>query len=354
MNRPLPAPALALALLLAACSASSKATPDDAAGPDLSRLLGADTTVTILDQVTHKSAEVTKGPYAVTLPPAALYKSITLHVAITCPPGGCDPYDRIASIRLLDGADPMTAKRLEIGRFITPFGIRGAWDIDVTDLLPVLTGARSFESYLETYSNGWVVTATLIYVGGVPSPEPVSVTALPWNRLPIGDPTKKVDDSLPPFVSRPGADATTTRLRVLVSGHGQGNSDNCAEFCDLLHTVVVDGKAVEIRSIWRDDCADNPVKNQPGTWQASREGWCPGDAVKPWVVDLGPRAAPFTVSYGVPGYDDGQMGVSPYENTCSPASCVPSTCAFGNPCAYDGGAHTEPNFFISALLIGYR
>ena len=343
-------PVLLLAsLLLAACGSSSATTPDDAGAPDLARPIGADTTVTILDGVTHKSGEVTKGPFSVTLPPAALYAKITLHVELTCPAGGCDPYDRIASIRLVQGAT-----RLEVGRYITPFGVKGAWDIDVTDLAPALAGAQVFESYIETWSKGWVVSATLDYQGGVPSPEPVSVTGLPWERLPVGDPMKSVDVALKPFDASLAGGATSAKLRLLVTGHGQGNSDNCAEFCDLLHSVLVDDQAVDTRSLWRADCADNPINKQNGTWQYPREGWCPGDAVQPWTIDLGARGAPFRIRYGTPGYDDGAGAVDPYDNTCRPDHCTRMTCTLGTGCDYDGGAHTDPNFFVSAALIGYR
>ena len=44
----------------------------------------------------------------------------------------------------------------------------------------------------------------------------------------------------------------------------------------------------------------------------------------------------------------------PYENTCRPGNCKPATCAFRNPCDYDGGAHTEPRYEQSALLVLYR
>lgn len=348
--------AFALATQLAAgCNSSSTATPEDAGAtaPDLARPVGADSSVTILDKATHLSGQITKGPFKVTLPEAALFSKITLHIDLTCPQAGCDPYDRIASIRLVQGEG-----RLEVARFITPFAVKGSWDVDVTDLAPALAGEQQFDSYLETYApdgKGWVVTARLDYVGGVPSPEPVSVTALPWQRLPVGDLAKKVDDALKPFTAQPGMNgATRAKLRVLVTGHGQGNSQNCAEFCDLTHTVLVDDKPAESRSIWRDDCDQNPIKFQLGTWRAPREGWCPGDAVKPWTVDLGARSAPFTIRYDNPGNDDGGGTITPYENTCSPMKCQQNTCAFGNPCAYDGGSHTDPNFFISAVLIGYR
>ena len=52
----------------------------------------------------------------------------------------------------------------------------------------------------------------------------------------------------------------------------------------------------------------------------------------------------FSVGYDVEGYD----------NTCRPDNCVSSACVFGTSCDYDNGAHTEPYYALTAVLIGYR
>src|SRR4051812_15523657 len=91
----------ALLTLCAGCN-GGEATPavDAAVPPDLMPPIGADATVKILDAVTHKGGEITKGPFKVTLPAGGvLYSKITLHVEVGCPANGCDPYDRIATIR---------------------------------------------------------------------------------------------------------------------------------------------------------------------------------------------------------------------------------------------------------------
>lgn len=38
--------------------------------------------------------------------------------------------------------------------------------------------------------------------------------------------------------------------------------------------------------LWRNDCYLNPNRPQPGTWQYSRAGWCPGARVDAWMVDI--------------------------------------------------------------------
>ncbi len=55
-------------------------------------------------------------------------------------------------------------------------------------------------------------------------------------------------------------------LRTFVTGHGQGNADNCAEFCPRDHTITA-GKAAHTTQIWREDCATTAAPNQQGTYK---------------------------------------------------------------------------------------
>ena len=135
----------------------------------------------------------------------------------------------------------------------------------------------------------------------------------------------------------------TVRVRSLVTGHGQGNADNCAEFCARDHQVAI-GDAVDTQRIWRADCATTAAPGQQGTWQYPRAGWCPGAMVTPWITDAAPAPGPLTVRYDV----------AAYENTCRPDAPTCAGCTLGTGCAYDGGAHTEPGWEQSALLIIQR
>jgi hypothetical protein len=368
--------AAAFALVAAACTSSSpgpvEMPNEDLALPAVARDFammtppldfavpidntpGADTTVVLFNK-TLFSWDVTndrrQSEAAVSLPPSGLYRQITLRIELTCPTDGCDPYDRRASIGIVDTTSG-AKQYFEIGRFATPFGVGGAWNVDVTDLRPLLSGSRTVHGFIDTWvgnGQGWLLTAKLIYVGGVPARVPVAVLPLPWNKLPpedkfpIGDPSHPVSGSLPAQTVTLPPGATHAAVRVTVTGHGQGNNLNCGEFCSLTHTLLVDGAAVQSRAIWRSDCDQNPINNQGGTWKYARANWCPGADVKPWLVDLGGRTAPLKLTYGV----------SNYVNTCSPSNCNQSTCALGTGCNYDSGLHTEPIEAFSALVIVYR
>jgi hypothetical protein len=188
------------------------------------------------------------------------------------------------------------------------------------------------------------VTARLVYTAGTPARVPVAVLPVDWGNFDIGDPGQPTSSSVPARRVQLPAGATRAAVRVTLTGHGQGNQNNCAEFCDLQHSLTVDGAVVQQHSIWRADCSANPINNQHGTWQYAREGWCPGADVKPWTVDLGARTS-FTLGYGL----------APYVNQCRPgSSCNQSACVFGTSCDFDGGLHTQPYMALSAAVIAYR
>jgi hypothetical protein len=336
------------ALLVAGCGDSSSNL--DAAVPDMTRPVGVDTSVALFDKTLfdsgHQQNEVT-----VTFP-EGLYAKATLHVELGCPNNRCDWWDRLATIGMVipGGADGGADQVIELGRYVTPYRVGGAWTIDLTDLMPLLHGERTIRAHIGTWvsagsssGDGWLLTSRVEMVGGVPDPEPLKVSPLAWRDVLIGDPAQPISASLPTAgVAMTGV--SRLKVRVLVTGHGQGNRDNCAEFCGLDHTLLVDGQPAATRNIWRDDCAANPVKTQKGTWQLERAGWCPGADVRPWTIDLGARPESFTLDYAIDSYI----------NSCRPDSCDLIQCALGTGCAYDGGNHTPPNYALSAVVIGYR
>lgn len=336
--------ALLVSLVLAAACGS-----DDAAAPPP---IGVDTSVTAFagEHVYFGDPNRRSVDAAVTFPAAELrYSSVTLHLGLRCPTGGCDWWDRLGHLALVrpdpGGGDPV---ELELARFVTPYRVGGDFTLDVTDLQRALEGPQTVRVFIDTWVGpghpngaGWLVDARFDFVGGRPTPDPIAVVPL-WapHRVVYGDPARPID--VHATVDVPGG-VTAARLRTLVTGHGQGNADNCAEFCARDHTVTI-GATPVTASIWRDDCATTAVPGQQGTWQYARAGWCPGAMVRPWVVEFGAPSGPLAL-----GYD-----VAPYENTCRPDAASCGGCTLGTGCDYDGGAHTEPGWEQSAVLVLLR
>ena len=246
------------------------------------------------------------------------------------------------------GEDPV---QVELSRFVTPYGVGAAWSVDLTDLRPVLTGRRTLRVFIDTWvgpghpsGDGWLVDARFSFEGGVPEREVLDVRPVwsPHARL-YGNPDV-------PFRSEVFADvhpeAGSVALRTFVTGHGQGNAGNCAEFCAQQHWFVLGSERREVR-LWRSDCVETAAPGQLGNWTSARAGWCPGAEVRPWreefdVADTGIGTT--RVSY------DAQA----YVNTCRPDASPCGDCVFGTGCDYDGGAHTPPVYYLSSVLISYR
>ncbi len=319
---------------------------------------GADTTVTAFDKtpVYFAGSDNKRNVDApVSFPATGAYQKIILHLSLDCPQGGCDPWDRFASLGVVTqkAVAPATDDTIvEIQRFITPYHVGAKWDLDVTDLRPLLTGDVTLRAFIDTWvgpsnGGGWLLSASFEMTGGVPSPLPVAVIPV-WTMrsAAYGDPAKPIAQSVPAAMLTLPA-ASSYALRTFVTGHGQGNTGNCAEFCSRTHTLTA-GATKHDATVWRTDCPTTAAPNQQGTWQYPRAGWCPGADVHPWKVDVtADIAASPTATFA---YD-----VQTYDNTCRPdAVGACKGCTLGATCAYDDGNHTEPHYFVSSVLIAYR
>lgn len=83
-----------------------------------------------------------------------------------------------------------------------------------------------------------------------------------------------------------------TYLVSLITGHGS-DEHGCAEFCPSSHHFEVNGAEFsralgEAGTTWgcADKVMEGVVPNEHGTWQYGRAGWCDGQQVTPWVVDV--------------------------------------------------------------------
>jgi hypothetical protein len=356
-------------------SATSDTTADDASAVDT----GSDDTITVADAAADTSGQPHPGAdrevfafaddhvyfagednrrdleFSVDFPPAnETFESITMHFSLACPNSRCDPWDRFGSIGIVPNPGTETPGYIELSRFITPYGVGASRDVDVTDLRPLLTGEQTVHVFIDTwvgpgspYGDGWTVTASFEFVGGVPETEVLAAIPVYGDTQYVvyGDPERPVPEQVAPVDIVLPEGATGAELRTFITGHGQGNAENCAEFCERDHTFTVNGTA-HTETIWRDDCRTTAAPDQQGTWQYSRAGWCPGASAYDVTFDLGDVSDVDTLNLG---YD-----VATYENTCRPGVAECTGCTLGTGCDYDGGSHTEPYYKVSAVLIVTR
>lgn len=215
--------------------------------------------------------------------PASLeeFEQLLLHINLSCPSGGCDPWDQPAKVNAITDEG-----NFEIARYVTPYGIAcGPWTVDVTDFKSILTGSVSFHSYVQVWGgNGWLVTIDLELIEGNDSYPFYNLHSL-WETdyQVYGDPSFSYDLA----EQNIAVDAITeaSHIRMTMSGHGQGNTDNAAEFSNMTHQFLVDGTSVNDHNLWKADCAENDCADQAGSWLFARAGWCPGQAVDPYIVN---------------------------------------------------------------------
>jgi hypothetical protein len=182
----------------------------------------------------------------------------------------------------------------EIARFITPYGIgldlgtEGfTWVYDVTDFAHLLRGSVDFQAH------NWqeVADVRFDFIKGTPPRDLLSLSRV-WGKTrdysyrDLSDDFKLANttiDLLP--------ETKQVKLISRITGHGHQSNDgeapHCCEWKDNTHYLFANNQLAYQWKIWRDDCAENPVFPQGGTWPGSREGWCPGDVVRDFEFELG-------------------------------------------------------------------
>lgn len=288
------------------------------------------------------------------------YKRITLTYELECPRFGCDPWDRVGEIWIMN---PEQASRhhpselnplffdvehFDMGRFVTPYGKAWSWSFDVTHLRSLLHDSVTFGSYVSIFKGsnhhgdaiGFLMSASLHFEEGEPDFYATEVTNL-WNgHFYYGFPEFPIQDSLAPMVIEPSEEFGV--VRVVASGHGQGNTDNAAEFARKLHELKA-GEARFAQYLWRDDCGEVAAGEQYGSWQHSRAGFCPGSAIYPWINDV-------SRFYRPGGEILLDYDVEPYVNNCRPG-VVPCPC---DDCEWNDYGHTKPHILMYSQFVHYR
>jgi hypothetical protein len=254
------------------------------------------------------------------------YEQILLSIQLTCPSGGCDPWDQPANISVINDGN-----EYEIARYITPYGIAcDSWTVDITDFKSILGGINDFKSYIQVWGgSGWNLTADINLIESENTNTFHKLSTLWQTDYQVyGDPSISHDLNEQTIIV--DADTEASHMRMTITGHGQANTDNAAEFSPKTHQVLIDNVAIADHYLWKNDCEFNSCSNQAGTWEFDRAGWCPGQAVTPYTLDLSDQLeAGFLTRL--------DYRLQDYVNLLNTG--------------YNGGSHTEPHYRIHAFLI---
>ena len=296
----------------------------------------------------------------VSFPTAELaYERVTGHMTLECPASGCDPWDRFGKLVIAQPGSPP----IQIARFVTPYNIETSggpgscdWAFDLTPYQSLLRGDVNLRLYIQTWAGkkkGYLISTRFTFHQGQPTRVPYKVVPL-WesSHLLYGHPDHPPSDKLLTQSVEVDAHTTGAKVRVLVSGHGQGNTDNAAEFTKRWHKINA-GSITDTWTPWRDDCAQNYCSPQGGSWKFNRAGWCPGDTITPHELDLTSTLnpeTPLTIDYAI----------QPYTNHCRPdnpkcrATNRQHCMSFARECSYNHNGHTAPHWKMASYLILYK
>jgi len=246
------------------------------------------------------------------------YDQIIATLTVSCPPGGCGEWDRVAYIEARD----KEGNWVEIIRYVTPYGVACSHSIDLTDYMSILQGKTTFRASCPTLDNGYMYTLDFNYRSGT-VPYPYSRVAQVWREVfPFGDYANL--QPVPNFEYNYPDNTEASRLKLVSTGHGWGdlNTGNAAEFYNATHDIYVNGAKKYSQANW-STCNPNPDACQPqnGTWYYNRAGWCPG-SIAPWFnfslndyvatgnVNLGYKFFESYVDYCHPNHPDCVTGVT--------------------------------------------
>jgi hypothetical protein len=214
---------------------------------------------------------------------------------------GCSEWDRNAYVHVC--SDATCAESLELVRWITPYWRRGEqrWFMDASPLLPLLEGGG--RRWLRvTLGPDWerpteweVEVALRLSRRGAGSRARGAVRAF------VGGEFDARYNDRAPFEFTPPATARRVELVVIVSGHGQVERTNCAEWCDHRHRFAINGvRLAEVRHPGRvgarAGCGPAADRGAPpgqwGNWAPERAYWCPGAPVDALRLDLTEHVRP--------------------------------------------------------------
>lgn len=205
-----------------------------------------------------------------------------------CPPGDqyCHQWDYNAHIQLL-----VDGEVYELGRFITPFATAGwsrfgvDWEqpyiFDVSDYYPLLKGEKEVRIFYSGYSGGFTAELEFAFIEGTPEREVLDIKSVYHLSKTYGNPEEPFNDHLGVFSDTTPEGTQDALLKVLVTGHGSDNTEQCCEFSSHYYDVILNNGEIDRFDIWRDDCGENDLYPQGGTWIYNRSNWCPGAKVEP-------------------------------------------------------------------------
>ena len=181
----------------------------------------------------------------------------------------------------------------DIMSFVTPYGIYldlgqegKTWTFDLTDFSPIVKGDKRMSltfggQFQEEMDIKWY------FIVGTPPSDVLDINNI-WRSRRSNTYTNINSDAVfpPRTISLPST-AQSFKIRSTITGHGQQG-----EFTARNHHFNLNGGADEYNWSITQECADNAIFPQGGTWIYDRQGWCPGEATLLKEFDINTHVSP--------------------------------------------------------------
>ncbi|XP_033729101.1 LOW QUALITY PROTEIN: uncharacterized protein LOC117318180 [Pecten maximus] len=272
------------------------------------------TPATIVSIFTEKIMQGKQGVVVnVTLPDLTdlqKFSKMELDMSLSCPgtmDTECPHWDHTINLYVCcDPGSPLCG--MELGRWISAFRRRiGRWTTDVSPLLPLLTSSTCvFNMKTEPWAMPWKPSLNLRFSqprgSGDMFPAKVTVLYEPGATF-----DKSYNSHFKSHKFTVPNDVKRVEVFAVITGHGS-DENGCGEFCVTSHHFKVNKHVNNITFSNAGTplgCADQVPHgvepNEHGTWLYGRNGWCDGQNVLPWVIDvtdqLGPPGTDNVLSY---------------------------------------------------------
>ncbi len=244
-----------------------------------------------------------------------------------CPgtPTYCGDWDYTVQTYFMGVSHPDT---FEVGRLITPYAHTGwyrfssTWTqryiFDVTDYYPVLRDSGTVRIHYSGYSGGFTANIKFMFIEGTPERNVLRIDRLWHGSFAYGHGSTPINTALAPKTMTPPAGTADAEVKMNITGHG-GDDNACAEFCPNVYTLSLNGTQLVQQQFFREDCSQNELYPQSGTWIYARANWCPGALVRTLSHDL---------------YANGPLGTGAYTLGMSFPAYTSTTASGGSPASY--------------------
>lgn len=183
----------------------------------------------------------------------------------------------------------------ELVSFVTPYGIGldlgqngKSWYFDMSDYATLLKGNKRL-----VMSGGvWQEELDLefLFIVGTPPRNIVQYDQLWQGEYRLGSPNinEIINGTKLPTVAYPfSADATSFKLKSSITGHGS-EGEFSQNGGTISHRIFVNN-VQKLNWTITQNCSENPIFPQGGTWVYNRQGWCPGQRTLLKEQDLTPH-----------------------------------------------------------------